>query len=872
MVAPLMPKTLVIVESPAKARTIGQFLGDGFDVKASYGHVRDLPESSDDIPAEFKKQKWAKLGVNTEADFEPLYVVPADKKRRVSELKDAAKGAARLLLATDEDREGESISWHVLQVLQPKKAVDVARIVFHEITPEAIKAALDNPRQVDMALVRAQETRRILDRLYGYTLSPLLWKKVGPKLSAGRVQSVATRLIVLRERERRDFVVAGYCGLEAKLKAAKGDATFSLESIGATPVADGGSFSSKGELDKKHHWLKRDEADPLAAALATSKPWTVTKVETKPGVENPPPPFMTSTLQQEAVRKLGMTARQAMQVAQQLYEGIDIGGGPVGLITYMRTDSLNLADRAVADAKQYITSKFGGEYLPKSAPKYKNKSKNAQEAHEAIRPTEMSREPASIQNRLTTEQFRLYDLIWKRTLASQMAQARVERTRVEATVANGGTDHMFAATGKRIAFPGFLRVYVEGMDDPEAELGEREKILPEIRDGETLACEGVAVTDHETRPPARYTEATLVRKLEDEGVGRPSTYAAIIGTIQDRGYVFKRKNELVPTFTAFAVTGLLEDNFGELVDLGFTARMEDELDDIAEGAADMVAHLRRFYSGDGDAPGLVAEVDAKSKDIPFPAMPLGDDVVVRIGRNGPFIQRGPGGTGNTASVPEDMAPAELNLEAALALLEARGAGPAAIGADASGKPVVHKKGRFGDYLEVEGSEPPKRVTVPPGVAPSSLSEEELHMLLSFPRSLGKNPETGDEVTVAVGRFGAYVSSGEQKANVGDWKSAASLDLDGAIEAVKNGRAAKRSSAPAALRELGPAEGVEGPVRVMDGRFGPYVTDGKTNATLPRGTDPAALTLAEAVQLIQARAAAGPKKKPFKRGGFKKKAK
>lgn len=866
-----MSKTLVIVESPAKARTIGQFLGDGYEVKASYGHVRDLPESSDDIPADLKKQKWAKLGVNTDADFEPLYIVPADKKRRVSELKDAAKGAAKLLLATDEDREGESISWHVLQVLQPKKSVDVARIVFHEITPEAIRAALAHPRQVDMALVRAQETRRILDRLYGYTLSPLLWKKVGPKLSAGRVQSVAVRLIVLRERERRDFVVTGYCGVSAKLRAAKGDATFSLESIGATPVADGGSFNSKGELDKKHHWLKRAEAETLASALAGAKPWTVTKVETKPGVENPPPPFMTSTLQQEAVRKLGMTARQAMQVAQQLYEGIDIGGGAVGLITYMRTDSLNLAERAVADARKYIAGKFGSEYLPKSSPKYKNKSKNAQEAHEAIRPTEMSREPASVQSRLTHDQFRLYDLVWKRTMASQMAQARVERTRVEATVGHGGTDHLFAATGKRIAFPGFLRVYVEGTDDPESELGEREKILPEIKDGEVLACEGVEVSDHETRPPARYTEATLVRKLEDEGVGRPSTYAAIIGTVQDRGYVFKRKNELVPTFTAFAVIGLLEDNFGDLVDLGFTARMEDELDDIADGSADMVAHLRRFYRGDGTSPGLVAEVDAKAKDIPFPAMPLGDDVVVRIGRNGPFIQRGAGGTGNTASVPEDMAPAELDLAKALALLEERGAGPASIGHDQSGRAVFHKKGRFGDYLEVEG-EPPKRVTVPPGVAPSSLSEDELHLLLTFPRALGKHPETGDDVTVAVGRFGAYITSGASNSNVGDWKAAAGLDLAGAVEALKNGRGSKRGSAPAPLRELGQAEGVEGPVRVMDGRFGPYVTDGKTNATIPRGTDPAAVTLEDAVRLIQARAAAGPKKKPFKRGGFKKKAK
>ncbi len=867
-----MPKTLVIVESPAKARTIGQFLGKDYEVTASYGHVRDLPESSEDIPAEFKKEKWAKLGVNVDSEFEPLYIVPSDKRRRVSELKDAAKGAVRLLLATDEDREGESISWHVLQVLKPKKGTEIERIVFHEITPEAIRAALAHPRQVDMALVRAQETRRILDRLYGYTLSPLLWKKVGPKLSAGRVQSVATRLIVLRERERRDFVVAGYCGLSAKLKAKNGETEFDLESVAGKRVADSSSFNSRGELDKPHLWLKGDAATPLAESLAASKPWTVTGVEKKPGVENPPPPFMTSSLQQEAVRKLGLTARQTMQIAQQLYEGIDIGGGPVGLITYMRTDSLNLADRAVADARNYIKSKFGDSYVPKAAPKFKNRSKNAQEAHEAIRPTEMSREPALIKGRLTNDQFRLYDLIWKRTVASQMAQARVERSRVEVTIASGGDDHRFVATGKTIMFPGFLRVYVEGTDDPEAELGEREKVLPEIAQGETLECLGVAVTDHETRPPARYTEATLVRKLEDEGVGRPSTYAAIIGTIQDRGYVFKRKAELVPTFTAFAVTGLLEENFGDLVDLGFTARMEDELDDIADGGSEMVVHLRRFYNGDGTEPGLVAQIEAKSKDIPFPAIPLGEDVVIRIGRNGPFIQRGAGGPGNTANVPEDIPPAELDLPMAKRLLEERGQGPVAVGTDSEGRDVLHKKGRFGDYLEVVG-DPPKRVTLPPGTSVDTLTEGDMRSLLTFPRSLGSHPETGEEVTVAVGRYGAYVSCGEKRANIGDWRQAAGLELVGAVDALKNGRSGNRPSTPTALRELGAADGLAGPVKVMDGRFGPYVTDGKTNATIPRGTDPSAVTLDDAVRLLQAKIAAGPaKKRPFKRGGFKKKAK
>ena len=506
-----MSKTLVIVESPAKAKTISSFLGKSYEVLASYGHVRDLPEGGDQIPEEFKKQKWARLGVNVESAYEPIYVVTPEKKRQVDTLKKSAKDAERILLATDEDREGESISWHILQVLKPAKKVKVERIVFHEITPEAINAALANPRTVDEDLVKAQETRRILDRLYGYTLSPLLWKKVAPKLSAGRVQSVATRLIVLRERERRDFVSVNYYGIEADLAAKNGQFRAKLQRIDSSNVADGASFDSEGKLTEKGaYWLRGEEAIETSTRLEKAEPWMVSSIETKPGKEYPQPPFMTSTLQQEANRKLGLTARRAMQIAQELYEGVEIGGERVGLITYMRTDSLALADRAVTQAREVIGDLYGRDYVPAKANVYKSKAKNAQEAHEAIRPTELNRKPQDIQRHLTAEQFKLYELIWKRTLASQMKPAEVERTKVEVTVPDASRTLTFAASGKAILFPGFLRVYVEGADDPEAELGDKEKILPTMKQGEILDLVKIESASHDTKPPARYTEATLV--------------------------------------------------------------------------------------------------------------------------------------------------------------------------------------------------------------------------------------------------------------------------------------------------------------------------------------------------------------------------
>lgn len=886
-----MAKTLVIVESPAKARTISRFLGKGYEVIASFGHIRDLPEKAADIPASHKDKKWAKLGVNVDGAFEPLYIVPAEKKRHVAELKEAAKGADRLLLATDEDREGESISFHILEVLKPKKDVRIQRIVFHEITPEAIEAALKNPRDLDESLVKAQETRRILDRLYGYTLSPLLWKKVAPKLSAGRVQSVAVRLVVMRERERRDFVTVDYAGITAQLSKEGTAFKARLEKVDNSHIADGQSFSSEGQLVKaKDTWLTIDQAQLLAKKLKENQPWTVTKVETKPRIENPPVPFMTSTLQQEANRKLGFSARRTMQVAQNLYEGIDIGGGSTGLITYMRTDSLSLADRAIAEARQVIQDMYGKEYLPAKPKVYKSKAKNAQEAHEAIRPTDLGRTPASIKSKLTDEQFKLYDLIWKRTIACQMNPAQVERTRAELETQADSRTYTFATTGNRIVFPGFLRVYVEGFDDPDAELGDKETLLPQLTVGEQtqisqtvlveakgLFVQEVHATEHSTKPPARYTEASLVQKLEAEGIGRPSTYASIIGTIQDRGYVFKSGNQLVPTFTAFAVIQLLEGSFPDLVDIGFTAEMEDELDEIASGKRDMVAHLKEFYFGN-ESPGILEKVEKKGPEIPFPQIPLDEGLVVRIGRNGPFVQRGEGGPGNTASIPEDLAPADLDAAKALELLEQRAKGPEAIGTDSkTGRAILSKSGRFGPYLELEQTPEevaagikPTRVGLPPGVSPDELKAGDLEILTSYPKVLGNHPQTGEPITLLLGRYGPYLQCGGQNANVGDWREAIGMSVEMAAAMLAEGGKGRKSRTPEPLKELGEADGLAGPVKVMSGRYGPYVTDGSTNATIPKGTDPESITLAQAAELIKARAAAGPAKKKTKRRATRKK--
>ncbi len=856
-----MASTLVIVESPAKAKTISAFLGKDYEVIASYGHIRDLPENKKDIPEEYRKKKWADLGVNIEKDFEPFYVVPSEKKRRVEDLKKAAKGASRLLLATDEDREGESISWHVLQLLKPKKGTEIARIVFHEITPEAIQHALSNPRQIDEELVRAQETRRILDRLYGYTLSPMLWRRVARGLSAGRVQSVAVRLVVMRERERRDFVSASYSRIDARLKATKGELSMRLVKIGQKNLADGQSFSAQGELTEKNaFWLKKDEAQSLEAKLSQAEPWKVSLVDRKPGQENPPPPFMTSTLQQEANRKLGFPARKTMQVAQQLYEGVDMGGERIGLITYMRTDSLTLSERALEQAQAVISDLYGKEFLAKKPKQYKSKAKNAQEAHEAIRPTDLGKRPADVEKYLDKDQIRLYELIWKRTLACQMAPAEVERTKLNVEVIESSETYTFSTSGKSIVFPGFLKVYVEGSDDPESDLSDKETILPETKVGEVLNLLNCQASHLETKPPARYTEASLVQKLEAEGVGRPSTYASIIGTIQDRGYVFKRKNELIPTWTAFSVIEILEDNFERLVDLGFTADMESELDEIADGKRDWVNHLKTFYLGSEGRMGLADEVSSKLPTIPFPMLKLYENVVVRIGRNGPFIQRGEGGPGQTASVPDDIPPADLTPELVEGLLSSKSGNSASVGTDPeTGKNVVLKKGRFGAYLEIEdeNAETPKRATLPPGLSSENLNQEIVEQLLQFPKNLGIDPSSNEPVIVAIGRYGAYLTAGERKANIGEWKNAVNLGLQDALQALETGRTGRTMAKPEPIREFGA-------LKVLSGRYGPYVTDGKLNATIPKSIDPATITEDQAADLIKAKAAAGPSKRPFRR--------
>jgi len=888
--------TLVIVESPAKAKTIAGYLGAGYDVQASFGHVRDLPERADEVPEEYKGVKWAKLGVDVDGDFTPLYVVPEDKRRHVELLKKAAKGAKTLVLATDEDREGESISWHILQLLKPPKGTIVQRIVFHEITPEAIQEAMESPRKVDEDLVRAQETRRILDRLYGYTISPVLWRKVAPKLSAGRVQSVAVKLLVDRERERMVFKRAKYWDLEAEVEAAAegsqagGTFTARLIQVGGKRVATGKSFDALTGLMVEKDDVLLDEARAKTLALTSSiaKPWKVKKLETRPEVERPPVPFMTSTLQQEANRKLRFASKRTMQIAQQLYEGVELGGERIGLITYMRTDSLTLSERALTQCRAVIKSLYGAEYLPPEPVRYRTKSKSAQEAHEAIRPSDLGRKPEDMRRYLDADQMKLYELIWKRTIACQMVPARVQRTTVHvevqapASAAPNAKNEplLFTASGKQITFPGFLRAYVEGSDDPEAELESKEAILPALAEGKIVLARKVEALGHETKPPARLTEASLVKKLEEAGVGRPSTYASIISTVQDRGYVFKNGNELVPTFTAFAVTELLEKNFEELVDLKFTARMEDELDEIAEGKRDWSKHLASFYRGDDGGEGLVKRVEERTPSIAFPAIAVGNDpesgepYVIRVGRFGTYVQRGEGGKGNTASIPEDTVPADLTEAKVAEMIRLKSAGPVPIGKDAAtGRDVVLRSGRFGSYIEVKQTEEeaatgdkPRRVSLPEGMDAKTVTQADVDALLQFPRILGKHPESKEEVAVKLGRFGAYISCEKETRNIPSWRDALTTTLADALALLAQPKQIRRRGAAPAkppLRELGKLEGAAGPVRILEGRYGSYVTDGETNATLPKGVDPMTVSPEECMSLLRARAGA-PKK--AKRGG------
>ena len=866
-----MAKTLVIVESPAKAKTIERILKSGYEVMASYGHIRDLPESADEIPDEIRKYKWGRLGVDTDGDFKPYYVIPSDKRKHVQALKAALKGASQLFLATDPDREGESISWHLKEILQPK--VPVKRIVFHEITEEAINAAVKDAHDVDENLVRAQESRRILDRLYGYTLSPVLWKKVQTGLSAGRVQSVAVRLIVDREAERQVFRAAGYWDIEAQLSGEGRPFMATLQRVADARVATGKDFDESGTLRGKNaRVLAEADARTLATALRSHLPWTVTAVDEKPGVERPAPPFTTSTLTQEASRKLGFSTERTMQAAQRLFQD--------GHISYHRTDSTTLSERALTESAQTIRDLFGAEYHG-GPRRYATKVKNAQEAHEAIRPANFAGTPASLEGTLDRDDLRLYELVWKRTMASQMVDARVLRTSVEITGQGAaGETAVFGASGKVIEFAGFRRAYVEGSDDPSAELGEQESALPKLTIGERVAADAAArlhvITlepkGHETAPPARYTEASLIKELERLGIGRPSTYASTIGTIERRGYIFRQGKALVPSFTAFAVTALLRTHFGDLVDVAFTAEMEEDLDQISRGEREWLDFIRQFYRGDSHHRGLEDAVKQAEEKADYPLIDVGIDpdsglpIRVRVGRYGPFLQLGPGGPGHTASLPPTLPPADLTVEKAMAMIRAKAEGPRSLGVDPLTTQNIYViNGRFGAYIQLGENpekgvkEKPKRSSLLPTMSESSVTLDEALALLSLPRELGVHPESLQPVVAGLGRFGPYVKHGDDYRSLEESDDLFAVDLARALELFAAPKRAGRRQA-AAKRVLAKIDVPEGaPLQVLEGRYGPYVTDGETNASVPKGVDPATLSLDDAQALLEARRGIAPKK-------------
>jgi DNA topoisomerase-1 len=800
-------------------------------------------------------------------------------------LKLALKDASEVVLATDPDREGESISWHLLEVLRPK--VPVRRIHFHEITESAIREALATVDSVDQNRVRAQETRRILDRLFGYTLSPVLWKKVQTGLSAGRVQSVAVLLIVEREEERRAFRAGVYWDLEARVRGIDREFTASLVRIGADRLATGKDFdAATGQLAAggKARLLTEADGQALVDALHAHLPWTVTSVEEKPFTQRPAPPFTTSTLQQEANRKLGFSADRTMQIAQRLFQGVELSDGRMeGLISYHRTDSTTLSEKALGEAGSAINQMFGAEYY-RGPRQYQTKVRNAQEAHEAIRPTEFVLTPEQVRGQIDADDLRLYDLIWKRTIASQMADARLQRTTIEITATGaGGEPCVFTASGKAIEFAGFLRAYVEGSDDPASELGDQESILPNCAVGDRIdrspAGDGrltlvrLEPKRHETTPPPRFTEASLVKTLEEDSIGRPSTYAPTIATIQKRGYVFRQGKALVPSFTAFAVTTLLRDHFGDYVNVGFTAKMEDDLDQISNGERDWLDFLRAFYrDGDGERRGLEGAVSDEQSLIAYPLIDVGADtatgqpIKVRVGRYGPFLQVGEGGPGNTASLPPTLPPADLTVEKAMAILRAKAEGPRLLGVDPdTGKHVYVINGRFGTYVQL-GETPekgdttkPRRSSLTSGLLESTVTLDEALRLLSLPRELGVHPESGQPVVAGLGRYGPYVKHGDDYRSLESEDDLFTVDLEASLALLaapkKQGR--RRGAAKRVIRLLEASDG-GAPLQVLEGRYGPYVTDGTTNASVPRGADPATLTLEDARALIEARAGAPPR--------------
>jgi DNA topoisomerase-1 len=862
-----MSKKLVIVESPAKAKTINKYLGSDFIVESSIGHVRDIPARAADAP-ESLREEWrrTKYGVDVENGFKPIYVVNPDKKKQVTKLRQLLKEAEELYLATDEDREGEAIAWHLLEVLNPR--IPVHRMVFHEITEAAIREAVDNPRDLDRRLVDAQEARRVLDRLVGYEVSPVLWRKVRKGLSAGRVQSPATRLVVERERERIAFVSAGYWDLAGTFTVDGGDEQVpfqaTLVAVDGTRVATGKDFGDDGMLRGERVRLDESAATALAEDLRPAD-FSVRSVEAKPYTRKPYPPFRTSTLQQEGSRKLRFGARRTMAAAQRLYEG--------GFITYMRTDSITLSETAIAAARTLVEIKYGKEYLPAEARHYTAKVKNAQEAHEAIRPagTEFP-SLATVNSEFGpgSDEAKIYELVWKRTVASQMKNASGESLQVRLGAVAAGRDAEFAASGKSITFPGFLRAYVEGTDDPDAALDDQERRLPAMAEGDGLSVVDITPEGHETKPPARFTEASLIKRLEELSIGRPSTYASIISTIQDRGYVHKKGTALVPTFTAFATITLLEQHFADLVDYAFTARMEDDLDDIARGEAEALPWLEAFYFGNGHAglQGMVTdkidEIDAREIN----SIPIGDDpdgvpIVAKAGRYGPYLQRGD----DTASIPDDLPPDELDVAKATELLEAP-SGDRELGEDSeSGLTVIARAGRYGPYVQLGEMEPgskqkPKTASLFKTMTLESITLDQALQLLTLPRVVGRHPEDDVDVTAQNGRYGPYLKWGKETRSLQTEEQLFTVTLEEAVALFKEPKKRGRQAAPP-LRELGIDPASEKPIVVKAGRFGPYVTDGEYNASLKSSDAVETITLERAADLLQARRDKGPAKKAGK---------
>jgi DNA topoisomerase-1 len=907
-------RRLVIVESPTKARKIAGYLGSSYIVESSRGHIRDLPRAAADVPAKYKSEPWARLGVNVDADFEPLYIISPEKKSTVTELKGLLKDVDELYLATDGDREGEAIAWHLLETLKP--TIPVKRMVFHEITESAIRAAADDPRDLDIDLVDAQETRRILDRLYGYEVSPVLWKKVAPKLSAGRVQSVATRIIVQRERERMAFRSAGYWDVTAELDASVSDAQASppkfsakLNTVDGKRVASGRDFDSLGAVRKPDEVMVLDEASAsaLAGGLRGAQ-LSVASVEQKPYTRRPYPPFMTSTLQQEAGRKLRFSSERTMSIAQRLYEN--------GYITYMRTDSTTLSETAINAARNQARQLYGEEYVHPTARQYTRKVKNAQEAHEAIRPSgDVFQTPGQLHSALDNDEFRLYELIWQRTVASQMADARGTTLSLRiAGSARTGEQVVFSASGRTITFAGFLKAYVESLDEQAGgEADDAESRLPNLTQGQRVDAADLTADGHTTSPPARFTEASLIKSLEELGIGRPSTYSSIIKTIQDRGYVHKKGSALVPSWVAFAVIGLLEQHFGRLVDYDFTAAMEDELDEIAAGNERRTNWLNNFYfGGDHGADGSIArsgglkklvggnleEIDAREVN----SIKLFDDdqgraIFVRVGRNGPYLERMVAGddgepTPQRANLKDELTPDELTLELAEKLFSTPQEGRS-LGVDpATGHEVVAKDGRYGPYVtevlpappeEPDDGAPAKKGKKPPtGPKPrtgsllqsmdlETVTLEDALKLLSLPRVVGADPASGEEITAQNGRYGPYLKRGTDSRSLANEDQMFTITLEEALKIYSEPkRRGRQGAATPPLRELGADPVSEKPMVIKDGRFGPYVTDGETNASLRKGDDVTSITDARASELLADRRARGPvkKKAPAKKAAKK----